>query len=76
MTPITYANETHPGQSQLAAWADTIVQCINPLSEGVPQAWAQIIEQRRHIQFELRVAWYDSSMHEVLEETFTHEQAK
>ena len=52
------------------------MQCINPLSEGVPKAWAQIIEKRRQIQFELRVEWYDSLMHEVLVETFTHEQDK
>lgn len=76
MTHVIYANETHPWQSQLAVWVDPIMQCINPLSEGVPQAWAQVIEKRWQIQFELRVEWYDSLMHEMLMETFTHEQDK
>lgn len=76
MPAIIYANETHPWYGQLMAWVGPIMECIYLLSEGVPQAWAQITEHGRNIEFELRVEWYDRLMQEVLVETFTQAQNK
>ena len=76
MAPIRYTNESHPWHPHLKVWVDQIMECILPLCEGVPQASAQIVETREHIQFALQVEWYDSLLHEVLAESFTYEHDK
>lgn len=76
MSSVLYKNGTSQWHTQLIAWVEPIMQCIDPLSEGLPKASARIIERDRQVAFELQVEWCDKLMGETLHETFIHEVDK